>query len=104
MAATFTWQIANLEYTNDADKGVTIAHWRCTGTDGDNSASSYGTTSHTPDPTAAGYIAFDALTEADVLAWVHAQVGKEDTEASIQAQLDAQANLTSLSGMPWAAE
>ena len=101
---TFTWQIANLEYNNDADKGVTIAHWRCTGVDGDNSASSYGTTSHSPDPTADGYIAYDALTEADVLVWVQAQVDKDATEAAIQSKLDAKANPTSLSGMPWAAE
>ena len=99
---TTTWQIANLEYNNDNDKGVVVAHWRCTGTDGENTASAYGTTSHQPDPTAAGYIAFDALTEADVLSWVWGSVDKAATEANIQAQLDAQANPTTLSGMPWA--
>jgi len=25
-----TWTIANLEYNNDADKGVVVAHWRVT--------------------------------------------------------------------------
>jgi len=25
-----TWSIAQLEYNNDADKGVVIAHWRVT--------------------------------------------------------------------------
>ena len=104
MPATFTWTIANLEYNNDADKGVTIAHWRCTGVDGDNTASSYGTTSHEPDPSADGWVVYDSLTEATVLGWVQAQVNKDDTEAAIQAKLDAMANPTSLSGMPWAAE
>ena len=104
MPATFTWTIANVEYNNDADQGVTVAHWRCTGVDGDNTASSYGTTSHSPDPSADGWVAYADLTEATVLGWVHAQVSQEDTEAAIQAKLDAMANPTSLSGMPWAAE
>ena len=104
MATTFTWSIANLEYNNDADQGVTVAHWRCTGVDGDNTASSYGTTSHSPDPSSDGYVAYADLTEATVLGWVHGQVSQEDIEAAIQAKLDALANPTSLSGMPWAAE
>ena len=104
MPATFTWTIANVEYNNDADQGVTVAHWRCTGVDGDHTASSYGTTSHSPDPSSDGYVAYADLTEATVLGWVHGQINKEDTEAAIQAKLDAMANPTSLSGMPWAAE
>jgi hypothetical protein len=102
--ATFTWTIANVEYNNDADQGVTVAHWRCTGVEGDHTASSYGTTSHTPDPSSDGYVAYADLTEATVLGWVHDQVNQADTEAAIQAKLDALANPTSLSGMPWAAE
>ena len=104
MPATFTWTIANLEYNNDADQGVTIAHWRCVGVDGDHTASSYGTTSHTPDPSSDDYVAYADLTEATVLGWVHGQINQADTEAAIQAKLDAMANPTSLSGMPWAAE
>jgi len=104
MPATFTWSVANLEYNNDADQGVTVCHWRCDGVDGDHTASSYGTTSHTPDPSADGWVAYADLTEATVLGWVQAQVSQEDTEAAIQAKLDAMANPTSLSGMPWAAE
>jgi hypothetical protein len=101
--ATYTWSIANLE-RNTADGGVTIAHWRCEGVDGDNSTGAYGTTSFTPDPQADDFIAFDALTEADVLGWVHAEVSKDDTEASLQAQLDEMANPTTDVGMPWTAE
>jgi len=101
--ATFTWSIAQLE-RNTADNGVVIAHWRCTGVDGDNSTGAYGTTSFTPDPQADDFIPFDDLTEADVLGWVHAEVSKDDTEASLQAQLDEMANPTTDVGMPWAAE
>ena len=101
--ATFNWSVAQLE-RNTSDNGIVIAHWRCTGVDGDNSAGSYGTCSFTPDPTAADFIAFDALTEADVLGWVHAEVSKEDTEASLQAKLDEMAAPSTVTGMPWAAE
>ena len=100
---TFNWSIAQLE-RNTSDNGVIIAHWRCTGVDGDNSTGAYGTTSFTPDPQADDFIAFDALTEADVLGWVHAEVSQEDTEASLQAKLDEMANPTTDVGMPWAAE
>ena len=73
-----TWTIANLE-RNVADGGVTVAHWRVTETEtvgeGDDavtySASSYGTVGFTPDASADGFIAFDSLTEANVLGWVH---------------------------------
>lgn len=101
--ATFTWSIAQLE-RNTSDNGVVIAHWRCEGVDGDNSTGAYGTCSFTPDPTADDFIAYDALTEADVLGWVNAEVSKEDTEASLQAQLDEMANPTTDVGMPWVAE
>ena len=102
MPATFTWTIANVEYNNDADQGVTVCHWRCTGVDGDNTASSYGTTSHTPDPDAADFIAYADLTEADVLGWVHGSVDKDATEAAITAKIDAMANPTTATGTPWA--
>jgi hypothetical protein len=36
------WTIAQLE-RNTSDGGVVVAHWRATATDGDYSASSYGT-------------------------------------------------------------
>ena len=101
--ATFTWSIAQLE-RNTSDNGVVIAHWRCTGVDGDNSTGAYGTTSFTPDPTADDFIAFDALTKADVLGWVHAEVSKEDTEASLQAKLDEMAAPSTVTGLPWVAE
>ena len=104
MATVYTWSVANLEYNNDADKGVTTVHWRVTGVSGDHSASSYGTTSHEPNSAADNWIAYDALTEDDVLAWVYASVDRDAIQAAIQDKLDAMANPTSLSGMPWAAE
>jgi hypothetical protein len=101
--ATTTWTIAQLE-RNTSDGGVTVVHWRVSAVDGDYTASSYGTVGCSPDPEAADWIAFDALTEADVLAWVWASVDKDTTEASLAARIEADKNPTSSTGMPWAAE
>ena len=95
-----TWTIGTLE-RELADGGVTVAHWRCTDVDGDFSASSYGTVGFTPDPTASDYIAYDSLTEANVLAWVHESVDKDATEAALTAKIEADKNPTSGSGVPW---
>jgi hypothetical protein len=73
---TTQWTIAQLERTT-ATGGVTIAHWRATATDGDYSASSYGTCSFTPDADSEGFVAFEALTEADVLEWVYEALDKD---------------------------
>ena len=99
-----TWTIANLE-RELADGGVTVAHWRCTEeeTVGEEtfSASSYGTVGFTPDPTAPDYIAYDSLTEANVLGWVWESVDQSATEAALTAKIEADKNPTSGSGVPW---
>jgi hypothetical protein len=95
-----TWTIANLE-RNVADGGVTVAHWRVTEVDGDFYASSYGTVGFTPDPDADDFIAYDSLTEATVLGWVHAEVDQSATEAALTANIEAQKNPVSADGMPW---
>ena len=103
-----TWTIANLE-RNVADGGVTVAHWRVTESEtvgtGDDAvtytASSYGTVGFTPDADADGFIAYDSLTETDVLAWVWADVDQSATEAALTANIEAQKNPVSADGMPW---
>ena len=101
MAATFNWTISTLE-RELSDGGVIVAHWRCTASDGDYSASSYGTAGFTPDASAPGFVAYDALTEADVLGWVWADgVDRDATEAALQARIDADKNPTTADGVPW---
>ena len=100
--ATFNWTISTLE-RNLADGGVIVAHWRCTASDGDYSASSYGTAGFTPDASAPGFVAYDALTEADVLAWVWESVDKDATEAALEAKIDGDKNPTTGTGVPWGA-
>ena len=95
-----TWTISTLE-RNTSDGGVTIAHYRATLTDGDYSASTYGTVGFTPDPESPDFVPFESLTEADVLAWVYDSVDKDATEASLAANIEAQKNPTQASGVPW---
>ena len=95
-----TWTIANLERELSTG-GVTVAHWRVTEVDGDYSASAYGTVGFTPDADDPSFVAYDSLTEADVLAWVHAEVDQSATEAALTAKIEADKNPVSADGMPW---
>ena len=99
-----TWTIATLE-RDLSDGGVTVAHWRASASEtvGEDtfSASSYGTVGFTPDADADGFVAYDSLTEATVLGWVHESVDKDATEAALTAKIEAEKNPTSGSGVPW---
>ncbi len=125
MAITCTWTVNNMQRT-DADGGVFLVYWSCvagnvTGTDSegnntyDYTATEGGKLRCEPDPSAPGYIAYEDLTEADVLGWVYnsliegdetADEAKARIEANrtgkVQGQID-RANTTA-SGTPWAAE
>ena len=96
-----TWTVPLTEYTNDADKGIVVCHWRATLTDGDYSASSYGTVGFTPDPDSEDFVPFDDLTEADVLAWVYESVDKDSVEASLAANIEEQKAPQTVAGTPW---
>ena len=74
----------------DADSGVIQAHWRVTKTSGENTAESYGTCDFFPDPTAEDYIAFDSLTEANVIDWVRFQLDLADLESHLDLELAQQ--------------
>ena len=101
MAATFEWTVGQLE-RNLADGGVIVAHWRCTASDGDYSASSYGTAGFTYDPSSPDFTPYDQLTEEQVLGWVwNDGVDKDATEAALQNNIDAQMNPTTADGVPW---
>jgi len=98
------WSIAQLE-RNTTDNGVIVAHWRVTAeeTVGDvtYTASSYGTCGFNPDPAAPDFVAYEDLTEADVLAWVYESVDKDATEAALTANIEEQKNPVTETGLPW---
>ena len=102
MAVTYTWTIPTVE-RNLSDGGINVIHWRCTGVDGDHSASSYGTTGHTPNASDSGFIAYDSVTEANCIAWVQAALDKDATEATIADNIAVKKTPTTGSGTPWAA-
>ena len=68
--------INNLE-RNTADDCVVTVHWLANLTDGDYSASAYGTQSFTRDEESPTFIAFEDLTEADVVGWLTLDEGLE---------------------------
>jgi len=108
MAVTYTWSVANTE-RNLSDGGITIIHWRCTGTEtvgsGDDAvtytASKYGTTSHTYDASDASFIAYDSVTEADAIGWTKAALDVDAIEDAIEANITEQKTPTTGSGVPW---
>ena len=90
--------INQTEYTNDNAKTILTVHWLANLTDGDYSASAYGTQSFTRDEESPTFIAFEDLTEADVVGWLTLDEG---LEANLQAQIDEQKAPTTVSGKPW---
>ncbi len=100
MAITYTWTIPTVERTI-ASGGIDTIHWRCSAVDGDHSASNYGTVGCTPDPDASDFIAYDSVTEANCIAWAQADVGKDDTEAALAAQIEVLKAPTQAAGVPW---
>ena len=98
--ATFNWQISTLE-RELSDGGVIVAHWRCTASDGDFSASSYGTAGFSQDPEAESFVPYESLTEEMVLGWLWASIDKDATEAVLAAKIEADKNPTTAAGVPW---
>jgi hypothetical protein len=98
---TFNWTIPTLE-RELADGGVIVAHWRCTASDGDYSASSYGTAGFTYDASSPDFVPYADLTESQVLGWVwNDGVDKDATEDALQAKIDAEKNPVTEAGVPW---
>jgi hypothetical protein len=93
---TTVWTVSQLD-RNTADGFVTTAHWQCTATDGDYSASVYASCGFDGELS----VAYDSLTEEAVLAWVWESVDKEATEAAVLAQIEAQRNPVTETGVPW---
>ena len=102
MAAT--WEIKTME-RNVSDGGVIVAHWRVIDSEtvGDNTytARTFGSSNFTPDPSASDFVAYGDLTESTVIGWVHADVDKNEIEASLTAQIAEQKTPTTSTGVPW---
>ena len=94
------WTITNLD-RQTADGFVTTAHWTCSGVDGEFSASVYATCSW-QETAETSLIPYEDLTQEQVLNWIWTSgVDKEATEAAVAAQIEAQKNPVTASGLPW---
>ena len=92
-----TWKITQLD-RQTSDGLVIIAHWTVNAVDGDYSAGTYGTVGFERGDT---FIAYDSLTEAQVIAWVKDKLEVADIEASLAAQIEAQKAPVTATGVPW---
>jgi hypothetical protein len=92
----FNWTVSNLD-RKTADGFVTTAHWTVSAQDGDFSASAYGSVGFSGELTTP----YADLTEAQVLEWVWGQLDKAEIESNLTAQIEAQKNPVSATGVPW---
>ena len=96
MAITNTWKVTDMTHV-DADGGVIKAYWSCVATSDTTpsySASEGGKLICTYDASAAGFIAYASLTEANVLGWIYDSL-KVDSETAAQAKKRIEDNRTS---------
>ena len=112
MAITFTWSVNDMHKVT-ATGAVYKVEWNCSGTDADTSVSHSRSGSYlhtnddgvqaTPDHTAAGFIAYASLTEANALDWVKADGEGARTEALITSNITNKISdaATNSIGMPW---
>jgi hypothetical protein len=96
---TFNWTIVNMD-RQTSDGFVVTVHYNVSATDGDYSASTYGTVGYSEQP-GETYIPYDQLTQETVVGWVQESLGKDVVEDSLQSQIDAQKNPVQASGLPW---
>jgi hypothetical protein len=96
----YTWIITTCEH-DIATGGITVAHWRCSASDGDYTQSAYGTVGFTPNASARDFKPYANVTEADVLGWVWGEIDRGAMEAKLAAKIEAAKNPVSASGTPW---
>jgi hypothetical protein len=83
-----------------SDGFVVTVHYNVSATDGDYSASTYGTVGYTEQPDES-YTPYEELTQEQVVGWVQESLGKDTVEASLAGQIEAQKNPVQVSGLPW---
>jgi len=102
-----TWKIENMivkpQDGSHTDVVVTAA-WRCSASDGDKTASNYGSMGFASPGD--DFVAYPDLTEEEVLGWCYANgVDKAEVEANVARELDMLVNPPTVSlPLPWSAE
>jgi len=87
------------------DAVCTTVHWTATKQDGDYTASAYGSLGlPAKDPSDPTFVAYEDITEAQVVEWVKKAMGAEQLaqlEANLDSQIEALKNPTQAAGVPW---
>jgi hypothetical protein len=97
MTISYNWTISQLE-RNTSDNFIFVAHWQCTGTDGELSSSVYATCSFEGEVVTP----YEQVTQEQVLDWCWANgVDKDATEAAIAARIEELKAPKVASGVPW---
>jgi len=89
---------------NTSDGGVVRVRAIASMVDGDITVSDLVHASFTPDANADGFVAFESLTEADVIGWVESFIDVDAVTESLQAKIDSIKAPTTAIGMPWVTE
>jgi hypothetical protein len=93
----FNWNVVQMD-RKSADGFVTTVHYNVSAVDGEFTASTYGTVGYTEE---GAFTPYSQLTEAVVVGWVQNSLGQATVEESLAAQIEAQKNPVSESGLPW---
>jgi hypothetical protein len=93
----YTWNVVQMD-RKSADGFVTTVHYNVLAVDGEFTASTYGTVGYTEE---GAFTPYSQLTEAVVVGWVKDSLGQETVEEALAAQIEAQKNPVSESGLPW---
>jgi len=113
MAITYTWEVSSLKVKDVSDarpNAVVQTYWKKIGTDENgNSGTFSGATPFTLDPNddSGPFIAFEDLTEEDVLNWIKTVVVgnyEQHVNEKIQEQIDQKISPVSEKTLPWAPE
>jgi hypothetical protein len=91
-------KVNQLDRNTDGDI-VTTVHWTASKADGEFTASSYGSVGVEVGDTV---IPFASLTEETVKTWLAEKLDLVAMEASLDAQIEAQKNPVTATGLPWA--
>ena len=94
----YQWNVVQMDRLV-SDGFVVTVHYTVSATDGDYSASTYGTVGYTQEKTK--IISFDSLTPEIVIGWVKDSLGQETVEEKLAADIESQKNPVVESGLPW---
>lgn len=104
MATKLTWIIHCVD-RNPNTGAIEVAHWRVNGVDDADdtlTGTNYGTHNIPKAPKGAAFVAYEDVTEAQVLEWCfNSGLDKTACEAIVQAQIDAMRTPALVSGTPW---